>query len=103
MKLRNKQTGVVTHKQKIRGITLNDVNANLLPYEKFREMTLAAPRGEPVRMPNPLIMRDKQYNVFTLNSFKNYLPIWRKGNVDLRCERRTIYPPGYVFTPEELS
>ena len=103
MKLRNKQTGVVTHKQKIRGITLNDVSANLLPYEKFRQMTLDAPFVEPARMPNDLIMRDKKFNVYTHHSTKGWMPIFRKGNVDLSDERRIIFPPGYVFTPEELS
>ena len=93
----------MVHKLKIRGITLNDVNANLLPYEKFRDMAVAAPDVEPVRMPNQLIMRDKKFGVYTLNSFKDYMPLFRKGNVDLRCQRRTIYPPGYVFTPRELS
>ncbi|KAH7680308.1 C25F9.2 protein [Aphelenchoides avenae] len=103
LKLRNEKTGEIVHKLKIRGITLNEVNSNLLPYERFRGMTLEAPNVEAVKLPTQLIMRDKKFNVFTLNSSKGYIPIFRKGNVDLRCERRTIFPPGYVFTPEELA
>ncbi|KAH7696057.1 hypothetical protein AAVH_36875, partial [Aphelenchoides avenae] len=103
MQLRANDTGEITHKLKIRGITLNDVNANLLPYEKFREMTLDAPFVEPAKMPNDLIMRDKQFGVYTHHSTKGWMPIFRKGNVDLSDERRTIFPPGYVFTPEEFS
>ncbi|KAH7722226.1 hypothetical protein AAVH_10308 [Aphelenchoides avenae] len=103
LKLRNEETGEIVHKLKIRGITLNEVNSNLLPYERFRGMTLEALNVKAVKLLTQLIMRDKKFNVFALNSSKGHNPIFRKGNVDFRCERGTIFPPGYVFTPEELA
>lgn len=66
-------------------------------------MTLAAPNVEPLKLPTHQITRDKEFGVFTEHSEKGYVPVFRKGNVDLSDEQRTIYPPGYVFTPEELS
>ncbi|KAH7708450.1 hypothetical protein AAVH_24294 [Aphelenchoides avenae] len=95
--LRHNQTGQLTTKQKIRGITLSSVTSEMLRYEKMKEMILnhRRPDGEvpTVKLPYNVIRRDLYAKVYTLAVEKIYRPIFMKGWIDSNLE---IWPHGYV-------
>ncbi|KAH7691402.1 hypothetical protein AAVH_40082 [Aphelenchoides avenae] len=92
--LRHNETGQLTTKQKIRGITLISTTSELLRYEKMKEMILH-PRGEvpTVKLPYTVIRRDYYAKVYSLAMEKIYRPIFMKGWIDSNLE---IWPHGYV-------
>ncbi|KAH7706288.1 hypothetical protein AAVH_26480 [Aphelenchoides avenae] len=95
--LRHNETGQLTTKQKIRGITLNSVTSEMLRYEKMKEMILhpRRPDGEvpTVKLPYTVIRRDHYAKVYSLAMEKIYRPIFMKGWIDSNLE---IWPHGYV-------
>jgi hypothetical protein len=95
LQMRNNATGCAETKQKIRGITFNNVTQKLLSYSKQKECILAQPNRPIVEVPNTLILRNNRSDVYTSEGQKRYRVYVRKAWIDETDSTFRNYPYGY--------
>uniref|UniRef100_A0A914I8M3 Exonuclease domain-containing protein n=1 Tax=Globodera rostochiensis TaxID=31243 RepID=A0A914I8M3_GLORO len=91
LKLRQKSDGLVWHKTKIRGMTLNMDNE--LTYEDFKRMVLAYKEGQKKQFRYPeKIGPTKDSRLLSKDVTKDYGPIQKKGIID---DNLNVLPFGF--------
>lgn len=90
--------GGVKHTLKIRGITLNEENAQKLNYEVFKDLVLSVRRDNlpaPVFTHNTRILPDRQKGIVSRDVTKKYLPVFNKGFL-AGPDCNIVHPFGFV-------
>uniref|UniRef100_A0A183C8Z4 Troponin n=1 Tax=Globodera pallida TaxID=36090 RepID=A0A183C8Z4_GLOPA len=91
LKLRQKSDGLVWHKTKIRGMTLNMDNE--LTYEDFKRMVLEYKEGQKKQFRYPeKIGPNKDSRILSKDVTKDYGPIQKKGIID---DNLNVLPFGF--------
>uniref|UniRef100_A0AC34GYE9 DNA-directed DNA polymerase n=1 Tax=Panagrolaimus sp. ES5 TaxID=591445 RepID=A0AC34GYE9_9BILA len=93
LKLRHKESGVISYNLKIRGITLNSKVLEKIHYESFRDLTLEYQEEQNISVNYNSILPDKRGFIKSKETKKTFRPYFDKAIVSLPSLK--IYPFGY--------
>lgn len=93
-KLRDKQTGKISAKVKLRGITLNPEISQILDFEYLVKCVENFGGGDGVTVNQFRMGPNQYYEMFSSDMEKTYRPFFTKGVV---MSDNTIYPFGYCI------